>query len=237
MARRVSVGLLMAVLMACPLVAYSQEKKKDQPAAPAAEKKEAPNAKPAKPALPPADAGKTPPTDAGKSPAAGGPDEALMMAAMTPGPPHQKLAKLVGDWTIKTKMTIPGGPAEESEGTAKLAMAFDGRFLHEDDAGTMMGMPFKGGKLLGYNNGSKKYEAVWVYTLGTGMLTMNGASEDGGKTIKFTATFDNEIGVKETMNVTYKFADDDHFTVVLDGGKMPDGSPGPVMNAEYTRKK
>jgi len=47
----------------------------------------------------------------------------------------------------------------------------------------------------------------------------------------------NEAGGVIDDLIVYKFADDDHFTVVLDGGKMPDGSPGPVMNAEYTRKK
>ena len=66
---------------------------------------------------------------------------------------------------------------------------------------------------------------------------MTGASEDEGKTIKFTASFENEIGVKETFNITYRMADDDHFSIVLDGGKMPDGSPGPTMETTYTRKK
>ena len=101
----------------------------------------------------------------------------------------------------------------------------------------MMGMPFKSAKLIGYNKGSKKYEAVWTYTLGTGMMMMNGTSDDDGKTIKYTASFDNEVGAKETLNATSRFLDDDHFTVVLDCGKTPDGSPGPTMEATYTRTK
>ena len=37
-----------------------------------------------------------------------------------------------------------------------------------------------------------------------------------------TATFANEIGIQETMILTCRFTDDDHFTVILETGKMPD---------------
>jgi hypothetical protein len=165
------------------------------------------------------------------------PEMKAAMEAMPPGPAHQRLVKLAGDWMVKAKLVAPGAPAEETEGTAKITSVMEGRFIHEEDSGLMMGMPYKGAKLMGYNNGSKKYEAVWTYTLGTGMMTMTGTSPDEGKTIKLAASFANEIGVQETLNVTYTFSDDDHFTVTLDGGKMPDGSPGPVMESAYTRKK
>jgi hypothetical protein len=137
---------------------------------------------------------------------------------------------------MKSKLSVPGQPPGETEGTSKIVVVLDGRFIRQEDSGTMMGMPFRSAKLLGYNNGSKKYEAVWLYTLGTNMMTMTGTSDDDGKTVKCNASFDNEMGVKETLNVTYKFIDDDHFTTILDGGKMPDGSPGPVMEMAYTRK-
>ncbi len=221
-----STRLVACALSACCLVgltlpAPAQEKK---PQPPAGAKPEPPQ--PGQPPKPPE----------GLSPEMQEAFEAGMRA-MQPGPAHQKLAALAGAWTYKSKMSMPGQSAEESEGTAKLSMILDGRFLHEENAGTMMGMPFQGGKLLGYNNGSKKYEGVWMYTLGTGMLLLSGTSDDDGKTVRCTASFDNEVGIRETMNVTYKFTDNDHFSVLLEGGKMPDGSPGPVMEATYTRVK
>jgi hypothetical protein len=165
------------------------------------------------------------------------PEMKAALETMKPGPAHEKLARLAGEWTTKTRLAGGGAPAEETEGTAKIRLVLDGRFIHEDDSGTMLGMPFNGARLLGYNNGSRKYEGVWTYTLGTGMMFLNGTSTDDGRTIKCSAAFDNEIGIKETMDIIYRFTDDDHFMVVLEAGKMPDGSPGPRMETTYSRKK
>jgi hypothetical protein len=206
-------------LLLAPATAFSQEKK------------EPPKAEAGKPAA----GAETKPAGAPRGEMS--PEMQAAMKAMMPGPAHQKLAKLAGEWTTKTKLVVGGAPAEETEGTAKSTMVMGGRFLHQEDSGTTMGMAFTSAKLMGYNVGSKKYEAVWTYTLGTNMMMMTGTSDDDGKTIKFIASFDNEIGVKETFNITYKIADDDHFTIVFDGGKMPDGSPGPTMETTHTRKK
>jgi len=165
------------------------------------------------------------------------PEMKAAMAAMMPGPAHQKLAELAGQWTTHSKFTLAGAPSEETDGTARISVVMGGRFLHEEAQGTMMGMPVQSAKLIGYNNGSKKYESVWTYTLGTNMMTMTGASKDAGKTIRFDAAWDNESGVREKIKITYAFADANHFTVTMGGGEMPDGSEGPEMVTTYTRKK
>ncbi|MCH8808058.1 MAG: DUF1579 domain-containing protein [Planctomycetes bacterium] len=165
------------------------------------------------------------------------PEMKAAMAAMMPGPAHAKLGKLVGEWTTKSKLTVAGAPPEETEGKSKFLTVLGGRFLHEEHQGTMMGMPLQSARLVGYNNGSKKYEAVWTYTLGTSMMIMTGTSDDDGKTIKFDAVWDNEIGLRETIKIIYTFVDDDHFTITMGEGKMPDGSAGPEMEITYTRKK
>ena len=215
-------------LLQAPATALSQEKK-DPPKAEAGKPAAGPEVKK------PAGAAETKP--AGGPQGEMSPEMQAAMQAMMPGPAHQRLAKLAGEWTSKSKLAIHGAPREETEGTAKITVVMDGRFIHQEDSGTTMGMPFTSAKLMGYNNGSKKYEAVWTYTLGTNMMNMTGTSAYEGKTIKFSSSFDNEVGVKETFNITYKIADDDHFAIVLDGGKMPDGSPGPTMETTYTRKK
>jgi hypothetical protein len=164
--------------------------------------------------------------------------EAAALAAMMPGPAHARMARLAGDWSIETSMSMPGGgEPTKSAGTASIAMALDGRFVHETGVGEMMGMPVHSFKQWGYNVGSKKYEGVWSWTLSTGLLQLAGESKDDGKTIEWRAGYDNEFGKREEFNVTMTFADDDHFTVKIHGGKMPDGSPGPVMEAKYSRKK
>jgi hypothetical protein len=160
-----------------------------------------------------------------------------MMKAMQPGPQHQQLAKLAGEYTTTSKLKQlgvddgQGGTAtQESTGTAKLTMTHDGRFLQEEDAGTMMGMPTKGTKITGYNNASGQYEAVWLWTMSTGLMTMTGKSTDGGKTITFNASFTGPDGKKQPLTITMKTIDDDHFTTEIKGDKAD-------MTTTYERKK
>jgi hypothetical protein len=164
-------------------------------------------------------------------------EQQAMMKAMQPGPQHKQLAKLAGEYTTQTKLKQlgvddgQGGTAtEESAGTAKLAMTMDGRFLQEEDAGTMMKMPFKGTHVTGYNNASGQYEAVWYWTMGTGLMTMTGKSNDGGKTITFDASYVGAEGKKQSMTITTTVVDDDHFTIEVKGDKAE-------MTTTYSRKK
>jgi len=157
--------------------------------------------------------------------------------AATPGPVHAQLAKRAGEYTTVTKFSMqPGGPANESTGTAKLTVILDGRFLMEEDAGMFMGQPTKGIRIWGYDNGAKQYESSWMYTGSTGIMRLTGNSSDGGKTVKFVATFNDESGAKQVFDADLRLLDDDHFAVGL-YAKMPDGKPGPTFDTTYTRKK
>jgi hypothetical protein len=108
----------------------------------------------------------------------------------------------------------------------------DGRFIGEEGKGEMMGMQFTSHKMYGYNNASKKYEGVWVYTGSTGIMTMTGTSSDGGKSIMFNAAVD-QGGSKMNFVITMKRIDDDHFTVEM---KMPEAG-GSSFVTSYSRKK
>jgi hypothetical protein len=164
--------------------------------------------------------------------------EAISRAdAATPGPVHAQLAKRAGEYTTVTKFSMqPGGQATESKGTAKITVILDGRFLLEEDAGMFMGQPTKGIRIWGYDNGTKQYESSWMYTGSTGIMRLTGNSDDGGKTIKFVATFNDESGTKQTFDAALRFLDEDRFVVGL-YAKMPDGKAGPTFDTTYTRKK
>lgn len=161
-----------------------------------------------------------------------------MMAAMTPGKVHARLASLAGRWAVETTITFPGPQArvETTRGEETVSMMLDGRFVQQVGTGEMMGQPVKNFKMWGYNNGSGRYEGVWAYTMSTGLLHLGGASADDGQTIEWDAWFDNEMGVREEFKVRTTLTDADHFTVEFYGGKMPDGSEGPRMLQRYTRK-
>jgi Protein of unknown function (DUF1579) len=70
-----------------------------------------------------------------------------------PGAPHQELASSVGTYDLKIKSWHePGGPAMEDTGTATRSMALGGPFLVEAFTGSMMGMPFTGHGMTGFDN-------------------------------------------------------------------------------------
>ena len=159
------------------------------------------------------------------------------MKAMMPGPIHARLNKLAGDWETLTRVEVAGQPPSETRGTATIKSALEGRFLHETGSGEMMGMPAQHFKMWGYNNGSKRFEATWTWTLSTGFLHMEGETRDDARTINWKAWFDNETGLREEFKALTTITDDDHFSTRIYGGKMPDGSPAPTMNITYTRHK
>lgn len=159
------------------------------------------------------------------------------MAAMTPGPIHAKLAKLAGEWEVTSRFEMAGQDPVETKGAATIKSELGGRFLHETASGEMMGMPTQEFKQWGYNNGSKKFEAVWSWTMSTGFLYMSGQSKDDGATIDWTAWYDDETGKKEEMKAQTTITDENQFKTKLFGGTMPDGSAGPTMIITYTRKK
>ena len=102
----------------------------------------------------------------------------------TPGEPHKQFESLAGSWTTKTKEWMePGKPPTESTGTAEMKMLLDGRFLQQEFTGNMMGQPFSGIGIDGYDNLRKRYVTTWIDTCDTGIFQMEGTASADGKTI------------------------------------------------------
>jgi hypothetical protein len=157
-------------------------------------------------------------------------------SADNPGPEHEALAKLAGEYTTVMRFRPKAGEAaQESKGSAKFTSVLDGRFILEESTGEQFGKHFKGRKIYGYNNAAKRYESAWVYTASTAIMTLHGTSPDGGKTIRLNATV-AQGNAQMNLVVTMKRINDDSFTVEL-GSMTPDGTAGPTLETTYTRKK
>ena len=109
----------------------------------------------------------------------------------TPGEPHKLLAKLEGSWTTRTKGWLEGKPAMESTGTCEQKLVLDGHYLQQTYTGDMMGAPFTGINLLGYNNHSKKYESVWLDSMSTAIYFFVGKATANGRTITQECSYDD----------------------------------------------
>lgn len=178
-----------------------------------------PDAKQATPALPP---GVTPE------------QMQAMMASMAPGPKHAELAKQVGEWDAECEQFMPGMPVQKSKASAKLTMIMNGRFLREEFKGTMMGEPFEGLMLLGYDNNLKRYDSTWIDSMGTGMMVTHSKGDDLGE---LSGSFYCPMAGKEISArlVTTVVNDDKHVFEMHTPG--PDGKEALMMRITYTRKK
>lgn len=100
----------------------------------------------------------------------------------TPGEPHKQLTSQAGSWTTKTKSWMePDKPPMESTGACEDKTLLDGRFLQQECTGEMMGQPYTGIGVHGYDNLTKKYVTMWIDSMGTGIFFMEGTASADGK--------------------------------------------------------
>ena len=166
--------------------------------------------------------------------------QAMMDAWMkyaTPGEMHKKMAAMEGSWAVKVSQWMaPGAPAEESTGTAEFKMILGGRYLSQTFAGTMMGQPFNGFGVSGYDNAKKATQSVWMDTVGTGILEMAGTwSADG--TLTETGSMDDFMtGKPMSFKAVTHMTDNDHMHFEM-WGSAPDGKMFKNLEIAYTRSK
>lgn len=166
--------------------------------------------------------------------AAGGPDMEAMMKAMSPGPEHKLLEKMVGDWTFTNKMWMPGAPETESGGTMHAEMMLGGRYLSSVWKGNMMGMDFEGHGTDAYDNMSKQYVSTWVDNMGTGIMYMTGTCS--GNVCTSTGEYLDPMqgGKKTTMKGVTTWNDDGSFKLEM---YSKDDSGKETKNMEMLVKK
>ncbi len=154
----------------------------------------------------------------------------------TPGEPHQQLASLAGSWTTHTKSWMePGKPPMESAGTAEMKVLLDGRFLHQEFTGEMMGKPFSGIGIDGYDNLRKKYVTMWIDTMATGIFFMEGTASADGKTITLEGQHDEPGGGQMKHRAVWKLVDANSQTFEM-YGTHKGGKEMKMMEIIYTRK-
>jgi len=116
------------------------------------------------------------------------------MAYMTPGEEHKEMASETGEWSVATKMwSAPEAPPMESTATAKFKMILGGRYQVQEWTGVMMGMPFEGFALTGFDNQTREYTSIWADSMGTGTMVSKGKRGEDG-VIELTGEMVNPMG-------------------------------------------
>jgi len=219
--------------------AFSQTKDDKRPAGEKPAAAQPPAAKPAdkpagdKPAAPAAaKPGDKPAADKG-----GGSEAESMMKMMqemsAPGKEHEALKPLVGAFICSTKFwEQPGAPLMESTGSVERKWILGNRYIQEEVKGNMMGMPFEGFGVTGYDKLQKMYHNYWIDNMGTGTWSMTGTADAAGKVFTFTGeNFDPMVGQKTKGRSTVEFVDNNKHVMKM-YGPGPDGKE--FMNIEMT---
>lgn len=139
--------------------------------------------------------------------------DASAMDAMTkaaqPGENHKLLKDLVGDFTYTSKMWMaPGQPAMESNGTMHSEWILGGRYVQSVYKGEMMGQPFEGHGIDGYDNLSKQYVGSWVDNAGTGIMMSTGTCDAAAKSCTMLSDMiDPTSGQKVTTKMVSTHSD------------------------------
>jgi hypothetical protein len=165
------------------------------------------------------------------------PHMAEMMKMAAPGPAHMKLKAMVGKWALHSKMWM-NGPAKpmESDATGEVKSIMGDRFFVEDVSGTMMGQPWSGMGVFGYNNRSQKYEWTWIDAAGTEMMHLTGTADATGKTITTTGEGYNPMLNKVSPVRFVRHIDSDAKNTLEMFMAGPDGKDFRMMEIVYTRK-
>ena len=181
------------------------------------------------------------PASAADKPSAHPKDPQAMMETYkklaTPGEPHQQLASLAGRWTMTTKAWMePNKPPMESTGTCEEKIMLDGRFLQQECTGDMMGQPFTGIGMTGFDNYTKKYVSTWMSSIGTGLFVMEGTANADGKIITLHGSHKDPTWGVMKHRALWKFVDANTQTFEM-YHKGKDGKEMKDMEITYTRKQ
>jgi hypothetical protein len=139
-----------------------------------------------------------------------------------PGPEHEKLAELAGNWTFQNKVWM--SPTETDpvvvDGKAEAKMILGGRFLQVNSSSSYLGIQYEGLLMFGFDRRSSEYTTVQFDNLGTylvtckgpanketGLIVMEGKDIDpiGGIALKFKYICD--INSKDLFTFSVVFTD------------------------------
>jgi hypothetical protein len=163
---------------------------------------------------------------------------AFAQDAAKPTPYHDFLKQFEGTWDATVKMYgDPSKPPVESKGVETSRLDLNGLWLVFDfKCEEMMGQPFKGHGVWGYDVQKRKYVGLWVDSMIASMDVSEGTCDEKGKVFTFISEMSDPNGKKQKARHIYEIKDKDTklftFNMVLDGGKE-----FTVMTIEYKRRK
>ena len=146
-----------------------------------------------------------------------------------PGPEHEHFKQLEGTWDA----TIHE-PSGTSKGTAEWKVGLGGLWMLEHFKSELGGASFEGYGATTWDPAKKKYVGVWIDSMSTGPILVEGTYDKAKKTMNSVGIGPGPDGkpMKMTMRSTQSDNDNVTFTMMMPG---PDGKDA-EMKITYKRR-
>jgi hypothetical protein len=153
---------------------------------------------------------------------------ALSQEAPKPGPEHEVLKELAGTWDSTMKFD-----GKESKGTMIRTMELGGFWLTGTMESELFGTKFTGKALDTYDPNKKKYVGVWIDSMATSPMFLEGSYDKEKKTMTMAGEGPGMDGKPTKYKSVSVMPDDDtiNFSMYMGDGKEP------AFTIVYKRKK
>jgi hypothetical protein len=118
------------------------------------------------------------------------------------------IADGIGKWDCVVAMKAPGQPASEEKCTENVVAICDGKWAWSDFKGNMMGMPFEGHAIFGYEPATKQFVSYWIDSMSPQVTRTSGTFDAAQKVGTFTGECCDEKGkpmkIQQTLTIKDK---------------------------------
>ena len=148
-----------------------------------------------------------------------------------PGQHHASLREFVGTWDAVMDMN-----GQKSKATSTYKSICDGMWVESDFQGDLGGIKFQGRGIDGYDLTKKKYVSVWVDSMGSAPMQLEGDYDGSGKTMIMTGESTGIDGKPQKVKTVTDVKDKDRFTFKM-YMVAPNGEEQLTFTIDYTRRK
>jgi hypothetical protein len=148
---------------------------------------------------------------------------------------HEQLHKDIGEWeaTILSS-AAPGQQPTAEKGTERVIATCNGRWLWSDFKGQIMGAPFEGHGLVGYDPTSKQYVSLWIDSMSPAAGKTLGTFDATKNAYTFAGSCVDPTGKPMTMNEVLTWKDADTKVLKME---FKTGAETSQMEISYKRQK
>jgi hypothetical protein len=119
-----------------------------------------------------------------------------------PGENHKLMEPMIGEWEETVVMWFaPEAPPVTMKASMTAEWILDGRWVRSEHRGTMMGQPFHGIGLDGYDSYREEYVSIWMDNMSTASMVSRGTHDPATNAVTLMGTADDFMTGREDVPV------------------------------------